>query len=925
MGYNYSTKQMKKLLKFLVAMVFATLLSANVFAYSFVVDGIYYNINSDGTTVSVTYQDTNYYSYSGSYSSNVTIPPTVTHNGTTYSVTSIGFAAFIYSTNLTSVTIPNSVTSIGPWAFYGCSNLNEITLPNSVTSIERSAFSYCTGLTSVTIPNSVTNIGRNAFDSCINLTNIDIPNSITIIDTYVFRYCTGLTSVTIPNSVTNIGMGAFFNCTGLTSVTIGNSVTSIGVGAFDYCTGLTSITIPNSVTSIGNSAFELCTGLTSVTIGNSVTSIEAYAFLDCTGLTSVTIPNNVTSIGIAAFRNCTGLTTLSYNADSCSFYPGFYGYYYHWLDGCNNLTTINIGNNVRYISDTTFANCTGLTTINYNAVDCNGNGFVGVADNYWLRGCDNITTVNIGDSVQTIPPYFMLQKSGLTSITIPRSVISIGGRAFDDCTGLTTLNYNADSCNTYKYNYGTWLGNSNNLTTVNIGNNVRFIPDYFISYEPLVSSVTIPNSVTSIGDDAFYDCTGLTSITIPNSVISIGDGAFMWCEGLTSATIGNSVTSINHYAFAYCTGLTSITIPNSVTSIGGRAFGGCTGLTTLNYNADSCTTLNMDDGSWLGNSNNINTVNIGNNVRLIPDYFISSMSLVSSVTIPNNVISIGKSAFRNCEGLTSINIPNSVTTIGESAFRGCTGLDIVTIGSGVTEIRDNAFDGCGSLDTIYSMPTIPPTIYSYTFNNVYRGIPLYVPCGTLEDYSSATYWREFSNIQEYCESGSVVVETREATDITDTTATLNGEITIAGNPEILAQGFEWKEQNASSYNVVNVSGTILTEVLTGLTPNTTYTYRAFATTPNGTQYGEDVVFTTLLNSGIDDIEKENTIAVYPNPAKENITLTADEDIFIYSNLGQIVKQVNNPKGEITINVSDLQKGVYYIKTGNRQQKLIINN
>ena len=620
---------MKKRLKFLVAMVFATLLSANVFAYDFVVDGIYYNINSDGTTVSVTYQNTNYNSYSGS----VTIPSTVTYNGTTYSVTSIGYAAFYNSIGLTSVTIPNSVTSISKWAFGYCTSLTSVTIPNNVTSIGSSALSKCTGLTSVTIPNSVTNIGRNAFDSCINLTNIDIPNSITIIDTSVFRYCTGLTSVTIPNSVTSIGSYAFYNCT-------------------------------------------------------------------------------------------------------------------------------------------------GLTTINYNAVNCSGGGFVG-SYYHWLDGCGSITTVNIGDSVQTIPPYFMCWKSGLTSISIP-------------------------------------------------------------------------NSVTTIGEDAFRNCTGLTSVTIPNSVTSIGS-----------------------YAFHNCTSLTSVTIPNSVTTIEWAAFEECTSLI--------------------------------------------------SVTIPNSVTTIGDVAFANCTGLTSITIPNSVTSIGEGAFSHCTSLDIVTIGSGVTEIRDNAFDGCGSLDTIYSMPTIPPTIYSYTFNNVYRGIPLYVPCGTLEDYSSATYWREFSNIQEYCESGSVVVETREATDITDTTATLNGEITIAGNPEILAQGFEWKELNATNYNVVNVSGTILTEVLTGLTPNTTYTYRAFATTSNGTQYGEDVVFTTLLNSGIDAVEKENTINVYPNPAKENITLTADEDIFIYSNLGQIVKQVNNPKGEITINVSDLQKGVYYIKTGNRQQKLIINN
>ena len=230
-------KLVSKQLKKCVAVVFAIMMCANVFAYDFQVDGVYYNINSGTTTVRVTYENTNYNSYSGS----VVIPSTVTYNNTTYSVTSIG----------------------------------------------DEAFSVCSSLTSVTIGNSVTSIGFGAFGSCSSLTSVTIPNSVTSIGDYAFYGCSSLTSVTIGNSVTSIGIGAFASCSSLTSVTIPNSVTSIGDEAFESCSSLTSITIPNSVTSIGDEAFQDCSSLTSVTIGNSVTSIENRAFYGCDNINTI--------------------------------------------------------------------------------------------------------------------------------------------------------------------------------------------------------------------------------------------------------------------------------------------------------------------------------------------------------------------------------------------------------------------------------------------------------------------------------------------------------------------------------------------------------------------------------------------------------------------------------------------------------------
>ena len=269
------------------------------------IDGITYALDTETKQATVIAKS------GGSYSGEIIIPRSVGHEGSSYSVTSIGGYAFHWCYDLTKVTIPNSVESIGTWAFAGCYNLRSVNIPNSVTSIGSIAFSGCSALTSITIPNSVTSIGGSAFENCSGLTSVTIPNSVERIESATFMYCSGLTSVTIPNSVTSIGECAFGGCSGLTSVTIPNSVKSIGNQAFDGCSALTSVAIPNSVESMGEGTFENCSGLTSVTIPNSVTSIGSYAFCHCSGLTSITIPNSVENIGEWAFYDCSVLTSVT--------------------------------------------------------------------------------------------------------------------------------------------------------------------------------------------------------------------------------------------------------------------------------------------------------------------------------------------------------------------------------------------------------------------------------------------------------------------------------------------------------------------------------------------------------------------------------------------------------------------------------------
>jgi uncharacterized protein YjdB len=309
-----------------IILLLALLLPATAMAYDFEVNGIYYNI--DGTNAIVARSPS--YDYHGE----IVIPASVTYNGTTYTVTSIGENAFYDCTGLTSIVIPNSVTLIGNSAFSECSNLSDVTIPNSVTSIGECSFENCKSLTNLIIPNSVTSIGEGAFYGCSNLVNVTLSNALTSISYWMFINCTSLTSIDIPNSVTTIEWAAFSYCSSLKSITIPNSVTTIEMEAFCGCTSLENINFSNSLRYIGDAAFSNTAwynnqpdGLvyigvvayrykgemlrpTDVIIKDGTISIAESAFSHCDKLINVIIPNSVTSIGYNAFNECTSLTRI---------------------------------------------------------------------------------------------------------------------------------------------------------------------------------------------------------------------------------------------------------------------------------------------------------------------------------------------------------------------------------------------------------------------------------------------------------------------------------------------------------------------------------------------------------------------------------------------------------------------------------------
>ena len=600
-------------------------------------------------------------------------------------LTAIGYRAFAY-TAIRSVCVPDSVTSIGDNAFYICSELTSITIPDSVTSIGDNAFADCPNLNEVHITdlNAWCRIAfgspeanpmcyaDNLYINGTEATNIVLDESVTAIPDYAFWNCANLTSITIPDSVTSIGCGAFVGCAGLTSITIPDSVTSIEDSAFSNCTGLTSVIMPDSITTIGDFAFCDCSGLTSINIPDSVTSIGEQAFAYCTSLTSVTIPDSITYIGYRAFGDCPIKKLII--ADGSETITSM------MVISEDTLLEVVIPDSVTSIEDSAFSNCTGLTSVTIP------NSVTAVGDSAFYN-CDNLTSVTIGNSVKSIGDSAFSFCINLTSVTIPNSVTSIGGDAFSQCRSLTSVSIG---------NSVTSIGDSafedcTGLTSITIPNSVTSIDRYAFYKCTGLTSLTISDSVTNIGDDAFSVCPikkliiadgsktvtstmtlqrstvaqdSVEEVVIPDSVTSIGDHAFYFYTSLTSITIPDGVTSIGDSAFYGCSGLTSLTIPNSVTSIGDSAFCRCSNLNEVHI---------TDLSAWC-------RIAFGNDFAN-PMYYAGRLYIdgleATNIVLDESVTAISDYAFYNCTSLASITIPNSITSIGKYAFDGCTNLTTV--------------------------------------------------------------------------------------------------------------------------------------------------------------------------------------------------------------------------------------------------------
>ena len=503
---------------------------------------------------------------------------------------SICSRAFYGRSTLASITIPDTVMNIGGYAFEDCTNLTNINVPFSVTSIGNGAFENCTSLLNVNYTDSITFVGDRAFAETAWLENqpdgliyigkaayvykgecsdwVEIKKGTKSISGYAFAYSDSLKSITIPQSVESIGYDAFYGCSSLenvyiedisawcnidfseegfanplinnanlflngellTDLVVPDTVSDIG-DAFRGCISIETVRLPKSVTIVRDNAFDECVALKKIVIPNTVTSIGAWAFDDCSSLIDIQIPDSVASIGGGAFYDCSSLIDIQI-PDSVASIGG------NAFHNCTNLERIIIPDKVTTIELETFA------------------------------GCSNLVNVTIGKSVESIEYAAFQDCTSIATIVIPDSVKVIEHYAFDGCSSLEsiTISENLADVGNDVFRGTPWLENQPE----------GLIYTGRVAYQhngSCPTHVDILEGTVSIADNAFFRCTTLESISIPNTVTTIGSCAFYDCRALSDITIPDSVKTIEYDAFMNCDSLKNIVLPSTVKKIETEAFG----------------------------------------------------------------------------------------------------------------------------------------------------------------------------------------------------------------------------------------------------------------------------------------------------------------------------------------------------------------
>lgn len=566
------------------------------------------------------------------------------------SIEHIGEYAYWKSSEIVELDIPDGVTSIGDFAFYGCTSLASADIPDGMTSIGNSAFYGCTSLASVDIPSSVTSIGNSAFYGCTAFASIDIPDGVTSIGSYAFADCRGVESITVDEN--NTSYHSSNNCLvetqtkrlilGCENSVIPNdgSVTSIGGYAFYRCIDLAEIEIPSYITSVGYKAFYGCSKLEKVyynavcaTDGSSSNAVFELAGESSSAFTII-IGKDVECIPSNCFKNNNVMNVLFEQGSVCESI-GNYAFY-----GCTALTSVDIPSSVKSIGDSAFS------------------------------GCTTLASANIRQGMTSIGEYAFSRCKNITSITVPNTVKSIGYCAFYGCSSLESivLPFVGDSAktpsDTYQYPFGYIFGSGDGIAA----------KQYYYG-----------SSTTSTTYSTYYIPSSLTSVTITGGNILYG--AFYNCSSLKSITLLDSVTTIGGCAFYGCTGLNDISIPSSMTSIGVSAFDGCDSIDNVYYGGTML--------QWLMLNNRPNSKNVVFTYSIATDAFYyaimgNSVKIVGcadgaeTINIPSvidgcSVTGIGDRAFYNCTKLKNVTIPLSVKTIALGAFSGCSSLESITV------------------------------------------------------------------------------------------------------------------------------------------------------------------------------------------------------------------------------------------------------
>ncbi len=706
-------------------------------------------------------------------------------------VTTLEDSAFRNCTSLEKITIGGAVTTIAGNVFRGCSALKDVYYRGTEQKWTNvSIGSNNTELTGATFHFATANTCGD------NLTwSLDADGTLTVsgtgkMDDYEARTMpwysqrNNVKKVVIEDGVTNVGTWAFYNHPNLTEISLGNSVTTIGVRAFASCKAITSIDLGDTVTTVEDFAFASCEGATEIIFGANLKTVGASAFYNCKGLTELVIPASVTSWGERGFTSCTGLTKVTLE-------DGITTIGVSMFHGCNNLTTVTLPETVTVISDAAFRDCSALTDIYYMGSEeqwndisvgtqntalesatkhfaceegvCGENlvwyldaaGILtisGTGDMYdysmeaqpWANDAANIKSVVITNGVSSIGNGAFSNLDSLEVVSIPESVVTIGDFVFSGCVNLTDITIAEE--NPVYCTVENVLFNKNQTVLIQYAPGKQdaayVIPETVITIgkgafaSASVGSITVPNSVTVIEENAFAFCDSLTNVyydgfqSVWNDLASAASGneallnaavVCSWNEGtcgegviwqldnagtltisgtgdmadyelrktpwyslrnnIQKVVICDGVTAIGAGAFFECANVIDVTLGNDLTAIGDRAFGSCKGITEIA---------------------------LPESVTHVGDFAFASCEGLTELDLGETVETIGASAFYNCIGLTQITIPNSVTSLGERAFNSCTALTDVVIGNGITAINPYVFHNCFNLVNV----TLPETVIS---------------------------------------------------------------------------------------------------------------------------------------------------------------------------------------------------------------------
>ena len=545
-----------------------SMMSLETFAHDIAVansDGItiYYVWTNNNTELAVSYRGYYYDDYSNRYSGNLVIPESVTYNGNTYPVTSIGDYAFYYCTGLTSITIPNSVTDIGDYALRSCTGLTSITIPNSVTSIGDYTFRSCSGLTSISIPNSVTRIGNYAFQNCLNLESVTIGSGVLGIEINIFNGHTPAKVIWL----TNTPPSGYTNAAGTVNYVANNLYTSLSskteyafLSSMFEVDGVKYVPISPSERTCDVIDCSYDATAVDINIGNTVVNkgitlnvkqIKPYAFYRNPYIKNVTL--DITGdVSTHAFSGCTKLETATLGEEVSAL--GTYAF-----SGCSSLKEITIPNAVKTIGQYGFQNCSAMTNV------CMGTGVKSI-ETYTFSGCSKLEDMQIGSNVATINTYAFSGCTRLPVINIPRSVTDIKDYVFYQCSGLKTVSIEdrGTALNLGSNDYGNPLFSDCPLDSVYIGGNINYSTSSSYGYSPFyrnttLRSVVITDKETEISENEFYGCTSLKNISIGDDVESIGNWAFSGCSSLDYFAFGTALKTIGKEAFSDCTAVTQIT------------------------------------------------------------------------------------------------------------------------------------------------------------------------------------------------------------------------------------------------------------------------------------------------------------------------------------------------------------------------------